>query len=135
MWFRLSLNGGMAIFILIFVIRYLLLIYKEEKKLLTAFPVAYREYCKKVPRIFPSLSNMVEMDISDYLPIKIVWFRKEISSIIALLLFVLFVESWEDIVKKGIMVYLKQSVWLFLTFMLFTILVILLSRRTDKRWK
>jgi protein-S-isoprenylcysteine O-methyltransferase Ste14 len=126
---------AMAIFILIFVIRYLLLIYKEEKKLLTAFPVAYREYCKKVPRIFPSLSNMVEMDISDYLPIKIVWFRKEISSIIALLLFVLFVESWEDIVKKGIMVYLKQSVWLFLTFMLFTILVILLSRRTDKRWK
>jgi len=124
---------AMVIFILIFIIRYLLLIYKEEKKLLKIFPQAYKEYRKKVPRIFPSLANMVELDISDYLPIKIVWFKKEIGSIITLLLFVLLIESWEDIVKEGLGAYFQQSVWLFLTFILFTILVILLSRRTDKR--
>lgn len=122
-----------VIFILIFAVRYLLLIYKEEKKLLKIFPDAYKEYCRRVPRIFPALSNMVDLDISDYLPIKISWFKKEIGSIITLLLFVLLAESWEDILKEGLRAYLQQSVWLFLTFILFTILVIFISKRTDKR--
>ncbi|MDD5119737.1 MAG: isoprenylcysteine carboxylmethyltransferase family protein [Candidatus Omnitrophica bacterium] len=124
---------AMVIFILIFTIRYLLLIYKEEKKLLKIFPDTYKEYCRKVPRIFPSLSSIVELDISGYLPIKIIWFKKEIGSIITLLLFVLLVESWDDILGEGFRGYLKQSVWLLLTFILFMILVILLSRRTEKK--
>ena len=124
---------ALVIFILIFLIRYLSLIYKEEKKLLTIFPEAYKKYCKEVPRIFPSLFHMVKLDISTYFPIKIVWFKKEIGSIVTLLLFVLLVESWEDIAKEGFAAYFKQSAGLFLTFILFTILVILLSRQANKR--
>jgi len=122
-----------VIFVLVFIIRYILLIYKEEKKLLAIFPGAYLDYCKKVPRIFPSLSNMVRLDISDYLPIKLVWFKKEIGSILTLLLLTLLIESWEDIAKEGFAVYLKQSVWIFATFILFIILVVLLSKLTDKK--
>ncbi len=125
---------AMVIFILIFIIRYLLLIYKEEKKLQKTFPDTYKEYCEKVPRIFPSLSNMVKLDIADYLPLKIAWFKKEIGSIITLLLFVLLVESWQGIIGEDLRIYLKQSLWLFLIFVLFTMLIILLSRRTDKRY-
>ncbi len=122
-----------VIFVTIFIIRYLLLIYKEEKKLLTIFPGVYKEYCRKVPRIFPALSGMIKLDIGDYLPLKITWFKKEIGSIVTLLLLTLLVASWEEIVGKGFSAYLKQLFWLFLTFALFVILAVSLSRRTKKR--
>lgn len=122
-----------VIFVIVFIIRYIMLIYKEERKLLTVFPESYKDYCKKVPRILPSLSTITGLDISEYLPIKLAWFKKEIGSILALLLLTLLVESWEDIAKEGFKVYLRQSVWLFLTFVLFIIFVILLSSWTRKR--
>ena len=123
-----------GIFIIVFITRYIMLIYKEEKKLYLMFPQSYPEYCRKTPRIFPSLSNMIKLDIVEYLPIKIIWFKKEIGSILTLLFCALLVESWEDIAQEGLRVYLQQSVWLFLTFILFSILIILLSRRTY-RWE
>lgn len=123
---------AVAIFIIVFIIRYILLIYKEEKKLLKIFPGTYEKYCRKVPRIFPSLSSMIKLDISSYLPIKLAWFKKEVGSIITLLLLTLLVESWEDISEEGFRVYLQQSRWLFLTFILFVISVILLSKWTNQ---
>ena len=123
-----------VIFIIVFVIRYIMLIYKEEKKLLTLFPESYKDYCKKVPRIIPSLFTLTDLDISEYLPIKLSWFRKEIGSILTLLLLTLLVESWEDVVKHGIKYYFCQSVWLFLTFVLFIAFVVFLSSRTSKKY-
>ena len=124
---------AIVVFIMVFIIRYILLIYQEEKKLRLMFPQAYPEYCRKVPRILPALSSIISLDISEYLPIRMVWFKKEIGSISTLLLLTLLVESWEDIAREGVRVYLQQSVWLFLTFILFTIFVILLSDRTTKQ--
>jgi len=124
---------AVAIFIMFFIIRYILLIRNEEKKLRLMFPQAYPAYCRKVPRIFPSLSSLINLDVIEYLPIKIIWFKKEIGSIVTLLLLTLLVESWEDIAAEGIKAYLRQSVWLFLTFVLFTILVFILSKYTYKR--
>jgi protein-S-isoprenylcysteine O-methyltransferase Ste14 len=124
---------AVAIFVVVFIIRYILLIFKEEKKLYAMFPQAYSEYCRKVPRIFPSLSNIIKLDIIEYLPIKIVWFKKEIGSILTLLLLTLLVESWEDVSKVGMRAYLQQSAWIFLTFILFAILVFLLSKYTYQR--
>jgi len=122
------------IFIIVFVIRYIMLIYKEEKKLLTLFPESYKDYCKKVPRIIPSLFTLIKLDISEYLPIKLSWFKKEIGSIFTLLLLTLLVEFWEDIVRYGIKSYFCQSIWLFLNFVLFIIFVFFLSNRTSKKY-
>ena len=124
---------AVLIFTAVFIIRYMLLIYKEEKKLGAIFPDVYQEYCRKVPRILPSLSNIIRLDIIEYLPIKIIWFKREIGSMLTLLLIVLLIESWEDITKEGVIGYLQQSVWLFLTIALFVILVILLDRRMQKK--
>ena len=121
------------IFIVVFVIRYILLIYKEEKKLGVMFPQAYPEYCRKVPRIFPAPSSIIKLDVAEYLPIKIIWFKKEIGPILTLLLLNLLVESWEDIAQNGFKVYFQESVLIFLTFVLFIIFVILLSKRTNKK--
>ena len=124
---------AVVVFVAVFIIRYILLIHKEEKKLYAMFPQAYPEYCQEVPRIFPALSSIIKLDIIEYLPIKIIWFKKEIGSILTLLLLTLLVESWKNIAKGGLRVYLQQSVWIFLTFILFAILVILLSKRTFKK--
>jgi protein-S-isoprenylcysteine O-methyltransferase Ste14 len=122
-----------VIFIIVFVIRYIVLIYKEERKLLAVFPEAYKDYCKKVPRILPSLFMITRLNVSEYLPIKLSWFKKEIGSILTLLLLALLVVSWKDVSGEGFKVYLRQCVWLFLTFVLFIIFVILLSSWTRKR--
>ncbi len=124
---------AVVIFVIVFVIRYIMLIYKEEKKLLATFPESYKDYCYRVPRILPSLFTITKLDISEYLPIKLSWFKKEVGSILTLLLLTLLAESWEDIVKGGLKVYLRQSVGLFLTFALFAIFVILLSSWTNKK--
>ena len=122
------------IFIIVFIIRYIKLIYTEEKKLLAVFPESYKDYCKRVPRILPSLSTVSKLDIGEYLPIKLSWFKKEIGSILSLLLLTLLIESWGEIVKYGIKVYFRQSVWLFLTFILFIIFVVLLNSRSSKKY-
>jgi protein-S-isoprenylcysteine O-methyltransferase Ste14 len=124
---------AILIFLTVFIIRYILLIYNEEKKLLSMFPNTYKNYCKKVPRILPSLFSMAKLDIVEYLPLKLVWFKKEIGSILTLLLLILLVESWKDIVSEGVRAYFRQVVWLFLTFLIFTFMVILLSKRTEQR--
>jgi len=122
-----------VIFLAVFVIRYILLIYAEEKKLLAVFPDTYGPYCKKVRRIIPSLSSLIELEISEYLPMKISWFKKEIGPIAALLLLTLLAASWEDIYRQGIRAYLRHSLGLIATFILFIIFVILLSKWTGKR--
>jgi protein-S-isoprenylcysteine O-methyltransferase Ste14 len=124
---------AIVVFIIVFIIRYILLIYTEEKKLGAMFPQTYPEYCRKVPRIFPALSSIIKLDIIEYLPIKIIWFKKEIGSILTLLLLTLFIESWEEIAQEGLRFYLRQSIWIALTFILFIIFVVLLSQRTKEK--
>lgn len=124
-----------GIFLLVFVTRYLLLIFKEEKKLLAVFSKDYRDYYKKVPRIFPSITTISKMDIVEYLPLKLPWIKKEIGPILAVLLITVFLESWEDIRNEGMSAYLKETAMIIATVILFTGLIIYLSRRTANREK
>lgn len=120
-----------AIFIAFFIIRYILLIYQEEKKLKSLFPESYPVYCKTVShRIFPSVNALLERDICEYIPLKLGWIKKEIGSIIAVLSLVLLIEFWEEI-KRGVMVeYLKELIGILVVIILFTALVGYLSRCT-----
>ena len=83
-----------CLFLFIFFLRYILLIFKEEKKLLSAFPQEYPDYCNKVPRIFPSVSAILKRDIREYLPLKLIWIKKEIGSILAVLLITIAIDLW-----------------------------------------
>jgi len=124
---------AIAIFVIVFIIRYILLIYKEEAKLRSMFPDTYPQYCQKVPRIFPNLSGMIKLDIIEYLPLKISWFWKEIGSMIALLSLVLLIEAWVKITQAGFKAFFVQSVWLLLTVGIFMALVTLLSQRMQQK--
>jgi protein-S-isoprenylcysteine O-methyltransferase Ste14 len=117
-----------------FTLRYVLLIYKEEKKLKLLFPEKYTCYCKDVPhRIFPSMNALLDRDIHEYLPLKPKWIKKEAGSIIAVLALVILIESWEDLGYGGVRVYLSQLMGLAAVFILFVSLVIYLIILTDNR--
>lgn len=119
------------IFLSVFIIRYLVLIFQEEKKLAAAFPVAYPDYQKAVPRLFPSLSMIAKRDISEYLPLKPAWLRKEIGSILTVLFLTVLLESWEDIKNIGIKAFFVEAMVIVATIILFILLVGYLSRRTQ----
>jgi len=119
-----------CIFLLVFSVRYLLLIFKEEKKLLAMFPKDYRDYQQKVPRILPSMATISRKDISEYLPLKLSWLKREIGSILAVLLVVLLIEAGEDIKKEGVRAYFNEAIIYSVIIILFICMVIHLSRRT-----
>jgi len=123
------------IFLCVFTWRYILLIFKEEKKLSAMFPGAYLDYRQKVPRLLPSLAAILQKDIAEYLPLKVSWLKKEIGSIIAVLSLALFMESWMGLKSAGIKVCLKDAGLSLTTIIVFIFLIIYLIRRTDNHKK
>lgn len=119
-----------VIFLVVFVIRYILLIFTEEKKLAGLFSKDFLEYKKQTPRIFPSLRHVLKSDMREYLPIKLSWIKREIGSILALLFIVLLIESWKDITAEGIKVYLREIQGILVLIALFIGLVAYLSKST-----
>jgi protein-S-isoprenylcysteine O-methyltransferase Ste14 len=83
------------VFLGIFFIRYVKLIFAEEKKLLKVFGNAYIDYCRQVPWLLPSLKSLFRRDVRFYLPVKPAWIYKEIGAIIATLVMLLLFWLWE----------------------------------------
>ena len=120
-----------AVFIIIFIIRYVSLIFTEEKKLKALFPNEFPCYKQKVPRILPSIILILKADITEYLPLKLSWLRKEIGSILTVLFIVLFLESWQDIRNKGLAGYIKEAIVMLVIILFFSVLIIYLSKCTQ----
>lgn len=118
------------LFLLIFIVRYILLIFKEEKKLLQVFSGEYQKYMQRVPRLSPSLSMLFEKDVSEYLPLRLTWLKREIGSIFAVLFVVLSIESWEDIKREGLAAYIREFAMIIAILLLLAGLSIYLGRRT-----
>jgi protein-S-isoprenylcysteine O-methyltransferase Ste14 len=118
------------IFLFIFIIRYLFLIFKEEKKQKALFLENYLDYQKSALRILPSMAIMLERDISEYLPLKLLWLKREIGSMLAVLLIVLFLQAWKDIKAEGLKVYLNEVVAIIITVVLFICVIIYLIKKT-----
>lgn len=119
-------------FLFIFFLRYILLMFKEEKKLLSAFPKEYPDYCNKVPRIFPSVSAILKRDISEYLPIKLIWIKKEIGPILTVLLATITIDLWLVIKSESLNAHLQELLWIFAIIVFFIYLAVYLKRRTDR---
>ena len=119
------------IFLLVFTIRYIWLIFKEEKNLVRIFPQVYPDYCKRVPRILPSLKKLLTQDISEYLPLKLSWLKNEIGTILAILLITIFAESFEEIRSRGMKIYIVEMLEIVLVITLFIYLICYLSKRTS----
>lgn len=123
------------IFLSVFIWRYIFLIFKEEEKLLSMFPREYPDYQKRVPRLFPSFKAILQRNITEYLPLEAIWLKREIGSIAALLLLLLFMEACVDIKDAGLGLFLKNAAIFFFIVILFMILTVYLIRRTNNPQK
>ncbi|MBI3990679.1 MAG: isoprenylcysteine carboxylmethyltransferase family protein [Candidatus Omnitrophica bacterium] len=119
------------IFFSVFIWRYIFLIFKEEEKLLTMFPREYPDYQQRVPRLFPSFKAILRKDITGYLPLKALWLKREIGSITALLLLLIFMEARVDMKSARPGLFLKDAALFFSTVILFMLLAFYLIRRTN----
>jgi protein-S-isoprenylcysteine O-methyltransferase Ste14 len=119
-----------SIFLSVFVLRYIILIFKEEKKLKKVFPQEYLLYQEKVPRLIPSISILLKKDRVKYLPLKLSWIKKEIGSVLAVLLGTILLESWADIKNNTLPAYIKELSWFTAILLLFVALVVYLNMRT-----
>lgn len=119
-----------CIFVFIFIVRYVLLIFEEEKKLNVVFPHDYRWYRKTVPRIFPSIAHILKSDITEYLPFKLSWLEKEIGSIITVLLVIISLAGWLDIRNNGVTAYFKNAIAISVIIIFFISFIIYLDKRT-----
>lgn len=114
------------IFLSVFMARYLSLVSQEERKLMAAFPGQYKDYMLKVPRIFPAF-GMMHREVSAYLPFKFSWLRKEVSSILAVILVTLCIEFRQRAKGGRLGVYLEESAGVITVFILFICLAIYLN--------
>lgn len=81
-------------FLAVFASRYFPLILSEEEKLRNMFGETYRAYCKRVPRMFPKLRSLIKISVKEYFPLKAAWFKKELNSIIPLLILIVIFFIW-----------------------------------------
>lgn len=117
-----------GIFLLIFIMRYISLIFEEEKKFSALFPKEYADYCKEVPRILPLIGVIFKRDIRKYLPLKLSWVKKEIGAMLAVLSFTLAAKAWMDIKNADAVLIIKEAAAVITTFVLFTGIIIYLIR-------
>jgi uncharacterized membrane protein len=83
-WFLLVYVG-------IFYLRFRKLVLSEEEKLSEVFGKSYREYLRHVPAFVPSLNKLG--NLSNYLPLRRQWIKKELSAILAWFLLVAIIEG------------------------------------------
>lgn len=117
------------IFVILFFIRFLPQIKREEKLLHANFTKDYELYCQKSPRLFPNLSLLWKEDIKEYLPLKYKWIKKELLSLITVIAIAFIFELHEDISHYGRYEYIKESILLINVVLYFILLFLFLLKR------
>jgi len=84
------------IFSLAFYGRFRKQIMLEENFLTQSFGETYREYCHRVPRLFPSWSSIWTMKIKDVFPWELAWTTKEKRAIVPAILGIVLLETFQQ---------------------------------------
>jgi len=93
---------ALALFLLFFISRYIVLSFQEEKKLILQFGDDYKKYMKSTPILFPGIKTILKRELKDILPMSAWWFKKEIGSFFFVVIGILAIESWEDVRSEGL---------------------------------
>jgi len=80
------------VFLMIYLAVYIPQIKKEERILAEFFQDKFSSYVKNTPRFFPGVKNFSNKNLK--IKIKTSWVKKELTSFIAALLFVVAVKAW-----------------------------------------
>jgi protein-S-isoprenylcysteine O-methyltransferase Ste14 len=86
-----------VIFLLIYLAIYIPQINREEKTLASRFGDTFKQYCRVTPKFIPRFIKLLRTKPGDYLKIKSGWLKKELRSLILLLLFMAAIKIWQDL--------------------------------------
>ncbi|MEK6714601.1 MAG: isoprenylcysteine carboxylmethyltransferase family protein [Candidatus Omnitrophota bacterium] len=96
-----------SVFLFVFLAIYTPQVRKEENSLLQLFGEEYKVYCRKTPKYFPN-RNFFRVSPRNYLFFKWAWIKKELSSLIAVSIIIIALETWQDIRIFGRNEFLKE---------------------------
>ncbi|MCM8792810.1 MAG: isoprenylcysteine carboxylmethyltransferase family protein [Candidatus Omnitrophica bacterium] len=121
------------IFLIIYVLIYLPQINREEKILLKRFGQEYISYCKTTPKYFPK----IPLNFRQYLPLELSWIRKELLTLIAVIVLILAIEIWRDVKLFGYQEFYKELVELLSIIVAFIIIIISFTtfNQQVQRWQ
>jgi len=118
----------LLIFLIVLVARYLTLVFKEEKLLLSAFGREYAKYCAEVPRLFPRPQDLLKKDISLYRPLRLKWVKKEANSIIPIISAIFALRLWAGFRSGDRIIFIPQVIGMLGMVIFFAILTVSLSK-------
>ena len=117
------------LFMIIFLALYIPQIKKEEKELFKRFGEGYKDYCKITPKYFPRIQDF--LNIRNYISLRLSWIKKELVSVILVIVIVFAIEVWKDVRLFGFKEFLKEPFELLLIILSFIILVTLFIKKED----
>jgi protein-S-isoprenylcysteine O-methyltransferase Ste14 len=85
----------LVIFSAVFFMIYIPQMKKEEHVLLERFGQAYKEYCRVTPKYIPRIGYLLKLQ--RHISLKYFWIRKEMASMIPVIIAVASIEIWEDV--------------------------------------
>jgi protein-S-isoprenylcysteine O-methyltransferase Ste14 len=88
----------LAIFSMLFFIRFNKQMVKEETHLKQLFGEKYEKYCKETPRFFPDLRRLINLKVTKVFPWKICWSTKERFGLLGWLLLAFGLQIVQDYV-------------------------------------
>ena len=121
----------LLIFLGVLIVRYLTLVFKEEKLLLSAFGQEYAMYCARIPRLFPRPQDLLKKNISFYLPLKLKWVRKEANSIIPIISVVFALRLWAGFKSGDRIIFVPQIIGMLGMVVFFAVLAVSLSKKNE----
>jgi protein-S-isoprenylcysteine O-methyltransferase Ste14 len=123
------------VFLAILAMRYVTLIVKEEKLLLEKFGDKYRDYLRRVPRLFPRIKDLIGKSASLYLPIKLKWLKKEAASIVALIVVTMLLKLRAGFSHRQGIIFVPQYIGLIIMVVFFAALTVFLSGKNESSAK
>ena len=87
---------GLPIFAVLFYLRFVLQVKAEEAHLRETFGAVYEEYCWRVPRIFPSIRSLRQLNVHEAFPLSGAFSTKEKWGLVAWPIVAIILENFQE---------------------------------------
>lgn len=119
------------IYITLFSLWYWHQIHDEQQRLKEKFGQQYIDYCRQTPCFFPSLYTLITLRFVDYIPLRLIWIKKELDTILTWSAILILVEGYEDIICFSLRMFSVELFFFLLITSFFVALIYFLNKKLD----
>lgn len=117
-------------YIVFFLVWYWPQIHNEQERLKKKFGQEYTCYCKTTPCFFPRLKTLISFKARKYIPLKMIWIKKEWNTILVWSVVAFVAEGYQDINFYSFGDFVREFILLLLIIFYFTVFAVMF--RVDK---